>query len=176
MGSPAGYGKFPMTPHPIRARYHVVSLRLQRATPFRSLRLPAPARVSPALPHALAPPPSRRACPVAPCTTRQPPNPHRVNFRPSTLVFGLITNRSCKPLSGRYYREHSDGVDRRFSRGRQGLAPRAISTASSHGVPVGSRPQRIAARAGSGTVLGQPAATCASRSLSDWCPPTAAAP
>ena len=41
-------------------------------------------------------------------------------LRPSTPVFGLITNRSCKPLSGRYYREHSDGVDRRFSRGRQG--------------------------------------------------------
>ena len=44
------------------------------------------------------------------------------DFRPSTLAFGLITSRSCKTVSGRYYREHSDGVDRRL-RGLHGLVP-----------------------------------------------------
>ena len=73
-------------------------------------------------------PPSRRsvdgsprsAAPQSPSSQALSLETHSPRNSRQPAAFSLITNRSCKPLSGRYYREHSDGVDRRFSRGRQG--------------------------------------------------------
>src|SRR5262249_41941754 len=68
---------------------------------------------------------ARRACAAAaplsrlcrrPILLGPKPLSHRIGHQ--SPAFSLITNRSCKPLSGRYYQDHSDGVDRRFSRGR----------------------------------------------------------
>ncbi len=80
-----------------------------RGVPSCRQRRRARHRAAPAARYATDLLPRRRVSRAAPLSRR---NGHQ------SAAFSLITNRSCKPLSGRYYREHSDGVDRRFSRGR----------------------------------------------------------
>jgi hypothetical protein len=94
-------------------------------------------------------------------------------------AFSLITNRSCKPLSGRYYREHSDGVDRRFSRGRQGPRTPGDFDCFIPRCPRGFQTTKNCRSSWFRRSPGQPAATCASPEPDCWCrllrPPLATA-
>jgi hypothetical protein len=94
-------------------------------------------------------------------------------------AFSLITNRSCKPLRGRYYREHSDGVDRRFSRGRQGPRTPGDFDCFIPRCPRGFQTTKNCRSSWFRRSPGQPAATCASPEPDCWCrllrPPLATA-
>ena len=164
----SGYGKFPCLLN--------VSVP-PRHSPLRCRRVDARCAT-----RASAAPRATALCRPMPCRhhllCRSPSRSETLMHRnrQRSAAFSLITNRSCKPQSGRYYREHSDGVNRRFSRGRiRASHPgrfRLLHPTVSPWVPDHKELPLELIQA----CPGQPAATCASRSLSDWCPPTAAAP
>jgi hypothetical protein len=190
----------PVSRHRVDACYSPVSRRRVHAE-RAPLRHYAPPRFDRTALLATAPPPCQSlratrhlamaAHPAAPCHSATPAPHHNLLCRSPSLethsprnrhqpgAFSLIMNRSCKPLSGRYYREHSDGVDRRFSRGRQGPRTPGDFDCFIPRCPRGFQTTKNCRSSWFRRSPGQPAATCASPEPDCWCrllrPPLATA-